>query len=65
MICMATYALNRAAADFKRKYCTAGKHETRRCLRISSKDQEHLSFNTPRNPKNWPFAVLEGECAKS
>jgi hypothetical protein len=59
---MVTFALNRAATDFKQKYCADGQYEKRRCLRISSKDQEHLSYDTSRNPKNWPFAVLEGEC---
>jgi hypothetical protein len=56
MICSLTYLVNRAALDYKKKFCPAG-YNTKKCTRLVT---NHRSRQAPqgKNPFNYPLAKV-------
>jgi hypothetical protein len=61
MVCVSTFFLNRAAIDFKMKYCKGGEFNEKKCVRILS-DVSAETYGTTKNPQKWPLAVMSDEC---
>jgi len=61
MICHLTFLVNRAALDYKRKFCAAG-FNARKCTRLVVSGSPRAG--TPENPFGYPLAKVDPECNK-
>jgi hypothetical protein len=61
MICAQTFMVNRAALDYKKKYCKAGHFNDGKCTRIYStpKQTPHDQYH---NPFEYPLAMVKKDC---
>jgi len=60
MICHLTFMVNRAALDYKRKFCEAG-FNARKCTRIIASPALSPNRGMP-NPYGYPLARVDQEC---
>ena len=66
LVCRITWELNRAATEFKTKYCPGARFNKKKCVRIRFEHQSAVekTWGTKLNPMKWPLARLADECVE-